>query len=232
MDETDRAGALRDRLLSHDQAELRRDRLLQLPVFLRAELLRRIWRQAGWPEAGMSAKRWRRLASLARSGRINRLAIGGGVEVSTTGKEGWPPDAFVLRRAGGGPPPLAARKGRHSTRRARLGIVARRENFHRSGCRYPARRDDRPGPHRPASLGPPTRPGDRFEPLGMGGKSRPLNDFFRGRRVGREERTRTPLLCDALGIIWVVGHRIAERVKVTEQTARTLGLRWQVDPRG
>ena len=29
---------------------------------------------------------------------------------------------------------------------------------------------------------------------------------------------RTPLLCDALGIVWVVGHRIADRVKVTEQT--------------
>ena len=43
---------------------------------------------------------------------------------------------------------------------------------------------------------------------------------------------RTPLLCDAAGIVWVVGHRIADRVKVTEQTRRTLGLRWQVDPRG
>jgi hypothetical protein len=30
----------------------------------------------------------------------------------------------------------------------------------------------------------------------------------------------------------VVGHRIADRVKVTEQTRRTLGLRWQMDPRG
>ena len=52
----------------------------------------------------------------------------------------------------------------------------------------------------------------------MGGKSTPLNDFFRGRDVVPEERTRTPLLCDAVGIVWVVGHRIAERVKVTEQT--------------
>ena len=61
----------------------------------------------------------------------------------------------------------------------------------------------------------------------MGGKSTPLNDFFRGRDVGREERSRTPLLCDAIGIIWVVGHRIADRVKLTEETRRKLGLRWE-----
>ena len=85
--------------LTNDKAEFRRDRLLQLPVFLRAELIRRVWRQAGWPEAGMSARRWRRLATLARSQRICGLAIGGGIELTTTGVEGWPPNAFVLKRA-------------------------------------------------------------------------------------------------------------------------------------
>lgn len=61
----------------------------------------------------------------------------------------------------------------------------------------------------------------------MNGRSTPLADFFRGRNVGPEERARTPLLCDAAGILWVVGHRIADRVKLTDQTERTLGLRWQ-----
>ena len=79
-------------------------------------------------------------------------------------------------------------------------------------------------------IAPPLRvrspvPGDRFEPLGMAGRGTPLNDFFRGRRVPHEERARTPLLCDELGIVWVVGHRIADRVKVTDRTRRTLGLR-------
>ena len=59
-------------------------------------------------------------------------------------------------------------------------------------------------------------PGDRFQPLGMSGRSTPLNDFFRGRDVTRQARRQTPLLCDKLGIVWVVGHRISERVKVTE----------------
>src|SRR5262249_47306604 len=63
-------------------------------------------------------------------------------------------------------------------------------------------------------LDPPLRvrapvPGDTFRPLGMGGREKPLNDFFRGRRVPPERRARTPLVCDRAGILWVVGHRIA-----------------------
>ena len=69
-------------------------------------------------------------------------------------------------------------------------------------------------------------PGDRFEPLGMGGRSTPLADFLRGRRVPRGRRAHQPLLCDQRGIIWVVGQRIADRVKITPQTKRTVELRW------
>ncbi len=69
-------------------------------------------------------------------------------------------------------------------------------------------------------------PGDRFEPLGMSGRGMTLNDFFRGRALRQEERRGTPLLCDADGIVWVVGHRIADRVKITAETRRTLCLRW------
>jgi len=68
-------------------------------------------------------------------------------------------------------------------------------------------------------------PGDRFEPLGMSGKSMALADFFRGRRVPRLRRQNTPLVCDRLGIVWVAGHRIADRVKQTEDTERRLSLR-------
>ncbi|MBV8237061.1 MAG: tRNA lysidine(34) synthetase TilS, partial [Acidimicrobiia bacterium] len=69
--------------------------------------------------------------------------------------------------------------------------------------------------------------GDRFEPLGLGGRSTSLNDFFRGRRVPRERRGRVPLVCDRSGIVWVVGHRITHRVRLTAATRRTLGLRWE-----
>ena len=64
------------------------------------------------------------------------------------------------------------------------------------------------------------RPGDRFQPLGMHGASRPLADFFRGCQIPRDRRVQIPLVCDQDGIIWVVGHRIADRVKRTEQTRR------------
>jgi tRNA(Ile)-lysidine synthase len=69
-------------------------------------------------------------------------------------------------------------------------------------------------------------PGDRFEPLGMTGRSARLADFLRGRRVPLHHRKHVPLICDQHGIIWVVGHRIADRVKITEQTLKVLGLRW------
>jgi tRNA(Ile)-lysidine synthase len=78
--------------LNGSQVEIRREWLLELPLFLRAEVLRRVWREAGWPEAGMSARRWRRLARLARKERIDRLAIGAGVELTTTGGSGCAPN--------------------------------------------------------------------------------------------------------------------------------------------
>ena len=57
---------------------------VRLPRFQRVERLRQVWRRAGWPEAGMTARRWRRLASLARSDRTTRAAVGAGVGRSTT----------------------------------------------------------------------------------------------------------------------------------------------------
>src|SRR5262249_32472579 len=72
-------------------------------------------------------------------------------------------------------------------------------------------------------------PGDRVAPLGMNGKSTPLADLFRGRGVPRDRRARTPLVCDRLGIVWVVGHRIADRVKVTGDTRRPLMMKWYLD---
>jgi tRNA(Ile)-lysidine synthase len=219
------------RSLSDDQIELRRDRLLQSPIFLRAEVLRRVWRQAGWPEAGMSAKRWRRLALLAQNRAITRRAIGGGIELTTTGPLGLPPDHFVLRRIGG--------NGSSSRRPAPVGQTP----MEVPGCvpwftgkvttvlEAGAPRNETIDLDRivPSLCVRAPVPGDRFEPLGMKGRSTPLNDFFRGRKIVPAERARTPLLCDAAGIVWVVGHRIADRVKVTEQTRRTLGLRWQGD---
>jgi tRNA(Ile)-lysidine synthase len=215
------------RSVSHDRAELRRDCLHQLPLFLRVEVLRRVWKQAGWPEASMSARRWHRLASLAGNQELSHLPLGGGIELTTTGACGQPPHGFVLNRAGASKPlpcrppetavlPLEV-PGSVPWEGARIEAVLDPELL----------RDETIDLDRviqPLRVRAPV-PGDRFEPLGMGGKSTPLSDFFRSRKVSRDERARIALLCDEIGIVWVVGHRIAERVKVTEQTRRAMGLR-------
>jgi tRNA(Ile)-lysidine synthase len=68
------------------------------------------------------------------------------------------------------------------------------------------------------------RPGDRFRPLGLGGRKK-LQDFFVDRKVPRSERDRVPLVVDGGGrIVWVAGHAIAEEFRVTPQTRGVLLL--------
>jgi len=70
------------------------------------------------------------------------------------------------------------------------------------------------------------RPGDRFRPLGLGGEKK-LQDFFVDARIPRAQRDGVPLVCGKAGIVWVVGHRIDERARVTEATRRVLRLRFR-----
>lgn len=65
------------------------------------------------------------------------------------------------------------------------------------------------------------RPGDRFQPLGMSAEKK-LKDFLIDAKVPFYARDRLPLVCDRAGIIWVVGVRLAERVKLTPGTKRAL----------
>ena len=52
------------------------------------------------------------------------------------------------------------------------------------------------------------QPGDRFRPLGMGGREKKLQDFLVDRKVAREERDSLPLVVDGADrIVWVVGSR-------------------------
>jgi tRNA(Ile)-lysidine synthase len=55
------------------------------------------------------------------------------------------------------------------------------------------------------------RPGDRFQPPGLGGRTKKLQDYFVDRKVARETRDFVPLVVDADDrIIWVVGHGFSE----------------------
>lgn len=67
------------------------------------------------------------------------------------------------------------------------------------------------------------RPGDRFHPLGVKGEQK-LKKFFIDHKVPRYERSGISLLLSGEKIVWVVGYRIDDRVKVTENTKKVLKI--------
>jgi tRNA(Ile)-lysidine synthase len=68
----------------------------------------------------------------------------------------------------------------------------------------------------------PWKAGDRLHPRGMSGKSKKLQDLFTDLKLGREERSRIPLLVAPEGILWVVGRREDERFVARKGTSRCL----------
>ena len=61
------------------------------------------------------------------------------------------------------------------------------------------------------------RPGDAFRPLGLGGRSKKLQDFFVDRKVPRDRRGTLPLVVDArLGIVWVAGYGVSEDARMID----------------
>lgn len=65
------------------------------------------------------------------------------------------------------------------------------------------------------------RPGDRIEPLGMGGTQK-VKALFIDAKVPHELRNRIPLLVDQRSILWIAGLKISEKVRVREQTKKVL----------
>jgi tRNA(Ile)-lysidine synthase len=62
------------------------------------------------------------------------------------------------------------------------------------------------------------RPGDRFRPLGLGGRKK-LQDLFVDAKIDRFDRQVTPVIVDSSGrIVWVAGHALAEEFRVTDTT--------------
>ncbi len=64
-------------------------------------------------------------------------------------------------------------------------------------------------------------PGDRFAPLGLGSQIK-LKDFLINEHAPTFDRDGIPLLCDAQRIIWVVGMRLSDSVKLCADTQRVL----------
>jgi tRNA(Ile)-lysidine synthase len=70
------------------------------------------------------------------------------------------------------------------------------------------------------------RPGDRFQPLGMD-MPKKLQDFMVDAKIPLSWRGHIPLVCSPGQIVWVVGYRIDDRVKVTRATKEILRLEFQ-----
>jgi tRNA(Ile)-lysidine synthase len=69
------------------------------------------------------------------------------------------------------------------------------------------------------------RPGDRFRPIGLGGRKK-LQDYFTDRKIPRAGRDLVPLVVDANDrIVWVAGHALDEEFRVTDPAQSVLILR-------
>jgi tRNA(Ile)-lysidine synthase len=66
------------------------------------------------------------------------------------------------------------------------------------------------------------QPGDAFQPAGMGGRHKKVQDFFSDLKVPREVRRRLPLLVAPEGILWIAGYRADHRFCATAGSRRVL----------
>ena len=63
--------------------------------------------------------------------------------------------------------------------------------------------------------------GDRFQPMGMT-EEKKLQDFFVDDHIPQSRRDQVPLLVSSAGIVWVVGHRIANWARITATSTHVL----------
>lgn len=67
----------------------------------------------------------------------------------------------------------------------------------------------------------PWQAGDTLVPLGMTGHKR-VSDLLTDRKVPASERGQTCVLCSGTEVVWVVGHRLSETVRVRPETTRVV----------
>ncbi|MCC7358098.1 MAG: tRNA lysidine(34) synthetase TilS [Anaerolineales bacterium] len=70
------------------------------------------------------------------------------------------------------------------------------------------------------------RRGERFQPVGMGGRSVKLSDFFINLRIAAVARVRWPLVVCGDAVVWVAGLRLDERFAVRSAGAPRTRLRF------
>ncbi|HOU99222.1 MAG TPA: tRNA lysidine(34) synthetase TilS [Bacteroidales bacterium] len=68
--------------------------------------------------------------------------------------------------------------------------------------------------------------GDRFYPLGMK-QSKKVSDFLTDLKMNRYEKENTWVLCSSNQIVWIIGHRIDNRYKITKNTTKVLEIKFK-----
>lgn len=71
----------------------------------------------------------------------------------------------------------------------------------------------------------PWKAGDSFHPLGMKGKKL-LSDFFTDEKFTPEQKESVLLLLSGTEVVWVIGHRIDNRYRITETTPSVRRFAW------
>jgi tRNA(Ile)-lysidine synthase len=67
------------------------------------------------------------------------------------------------------------------------------------------------------------RAGDIFRPFGSGGTKK-LKEFFIDNKIPRDARDRIPLICLGNETVWVIGYKISDKFRVTENTKKVLKI--------
>ena len=73
--------------------------------------------------------------------------------------------------------------------------------------------------------------GDAFIPLGMKGKKK-LSDFFIDQKIPVPYKRQQWVILSGDDIVWLVGHRLDERYKVTPQTKHIVQITWNANRAG
>jgi tRNA(Ile)-lysidine synthase len=68
------------------------------------------------------------------------------------------------------------------------------------------------------------KPGDRFQPLGMGGNTLKLADFMINEKMPQRSREAWPLVCSGENILWVPGYRMSEFCRLDENSREIVEL--------
>lgn len=69
------------------------------------------------------------------------------------------------------------------------------------------------------------RTGDRFQPLGLKGTKK-VGDYLTDRKATALLRDEIPVVADSVGIVWLVGYEIDERVKIDQDTKKALKIEY------